>query len=669
MLAALALLWISLPAVLAQPPFQSTLEGPTVPWTDRGFDNDSAQFQFAIVSDRTGGMRPGVFEKAVEKLNLLHPEFVMSVGDLIDGYIEDTAAIRSQWAEWDSIVAPLDSRFFALPGNHDVSNDVMRDSWMDRYGRAYYHFLYKDVLFLAFDTNDGDDVMFGREQLDYFLQVIRDHPTARWTLLFMHHPIWNYREFNGFDEIEAALRNRPYTVFAGHTHRYFKTQRQDRNYYILGSTGGGSLLRGPRFGEFDHVSWVTMTKDGPEVAHLQLQGILDGDVLHPGNAALASSLLKAANFPVQLLRAADKRAKAVFSVSHRPADAPPLDEVEVPDGAGRSAGPDRSTALAPIFLDGQFFHHHELTPTPTHFEHKITAGQTLQFEVSLRVDGQFDPETADDLELSWRLRADGPFLEPAYALQGMTVIPADDTPVELSFSDMDVFVDSLPVTLSTPFPDLQIHYTTDGSIPTFQSKRYDGPFTLYGTSTVTARYFDTLGQFSSGTVRKEFRKVLPHDNRKIRPGRLAPGLDFTYFELEAADSIPPYDEMIPERRGTTTHFDLPRLAGQRPDHYGFRFEGFVEIPKDGIYTFFTRSDDGSILYVDSVKVVDNDGSHDTRTRFGNIALRKGFHPIRIDYFEDFLGQQLEVGYRSDTPDSERTVLDAGDFFHFRRQNK
>ncbi len=655
-----ATLLAALPALQAQYPFQSTLEGPTLPWTDRNFDNDTSQFQFAIVSDRTGGMRPGVFEKAVEKLNLLHPEFVMSVGDLIDGYTKDTAVIRGQWTEWDSILERLDVRFFALPGNHDVSNDVMRDIWFQRYGRAYYHFLYKDVLFLALDSNDGDGVQFSREQLDYFQTVIRNHPDVRWTLLFMHHPIWNYREFNGFAEIEAALRDRPYTVFAGHTHRYFKTQRQGRNYFILGSTGGGSPLRGPRFGEFDHVSWVTMTQEGPEIAHLQLQGILDGDVLHPGNAALSASLLSAARFSTQLLKGPDNRDKVVFSVRHNPATAPPLDEVEL-DG-DEDQRPDSGASAAPIFLKGQFYHHHEVAPSPTRFEWEIAAGETLTFSVDLQVDDSFDPDTSDDLELAWRLHADGPFLEPPYVLEGIATLPLDDTPNQLIFSEMDVFLDSLQVTISHPFPALSVHYTTDGSVPTARSKRYDGPVTLRASTTLTARYFDADGNYASGSVSKEFRKVIPFDSRPIRSGKLAKGLDFQYFEFGDADSIPSYDRLAPVRKGTTTHFDLAELAGERLDHYGFRFEGYVEIPRDGIYTFFTRSDDGSNLYVGGVKVVDNDGSHGARTRSGNIALRKGFHPVRIDYFEDFLGQELEVGYRSDVPGSERTILGAGDFF-------
>src|SRR5262245_50556126 len=54
------------------------------PWTSLTPNVAGDQFQFAIVSDRTGGHRQGVFSKAVQQVNLLQPAFVMSVGDLIE---------------------------------------------------------------------------------------------------------------------------------------------------------------------------------------------------------------------------------------------------------------------------------------------------------------------------------------------------------------------------------------------------------------------------------------------------------------------------------------------------------------------------------------------------------------------------------------------------------
>src|SRR5262245_18966304 len=59
------------------------------PWTSLAPYVAADQFQFAIVSDGTGGHRRGVFSKAVQQVNLMQPAFVMSVGDLIEGSREE----------------------------------------------------------------------------------------------------------------------------------------------------------------------------------------------------------------------------------------------------------------------------------------------------------------------------------------------------------------------------------------------------------------------------------------------------------------------------------------------------------------------------------------------------------------------------------------------------
>lgn len=72
------------------------------------FRNDPDVFQFAILADRTGGERPGVFTDAIRKLNLLQPEFVISVGDLIEGS-GDRNILDAEWDEFDSFVEALEN--------------------------------------------------------------------------------------------------------------------------------------------------------------------------------------------------------------------------------------------------------------------------------------------------------------------------------------------------------------------------------------------------------------------------------------------------------------------------------------------------------------------------------------------------------------------------------
>ncbi len=113
-------------------------DGPK-PWTGKPIVNDPDNFQFVIISDLHGGNRPGIFEKAVEKINLMDPEFVLYVGDLIEGST-DEYVVDKQWKAFEKLIAPLGMRFFFVPGNHDISNNMMTGKWEDRFGRSYYHF-------------------------------------------------------------------------------------------------------------------------------------------------------------------------------------------------------------------------------------------------------------------------------------------------------------------------------------------------------------------------------------------------------------------------------------------------------------------------------------------------------------------------------------------------
>src|SRR5258706_2583992 len=89
------------------------------PWSRLDFNNDPNHFQFVVVSDRTGGARPGVFEDGLRKINLLQPEFVMSVGDLIQGGTRDRLAIVSQWRPLQALEGPMVRSFFFASSNHD----------------------------------------------------------------------------------------------------------------------------------------------------------------------------------------------------------------------------------------------------------------------------------------------------------------------------------------------------------------------------------------------------------------------------------------------------------------------------------------------------------------------------------------------------------------------
>jgi hypothetical protein len=174
--------------------------------------------------------------------------------------------------------------FFYVPGNHDVANSVLQDDWRARFGRKFYHFTYKGVLFLVLNTDDPPGSGGRSEaQVAWARGVLEETKDARWTIVACHRPLWVQADLEKtrWDQVEKALAGRKYTVFVGHLHRYVKYVRQGMNYYQLATTGGGSKLRGTRYGEFDHITWVTMKPAGPVLANVMLDGILPENLVVP----------------------------------------------------------------------------------------------------------------------------------------------------------------------------------------------------------------------------------------------------------------------------------------------------------------------------------------------------------------------------------------------------
>jgi len=110
--------------------------------------------------------------------------------------------------------------------------------------------------------------------------------------------------------------------------------------------------------------------------------------------------------------------------------------------------------------------------------------------------------------------------------------------------------------------------------------------------------------------------------------------------------------------GTVSTFSLsPRL---RDDNFAFRYTGYVSVPTDGVYTFYTSSDDGSQLSIGSTLVVNNDGPHGTQERSGQIGLKAGLHAITVTFFEQGGDQVLNVSYAG--PNLTKTLIPAAALF-------
>jgi len=291
--------------------FRHAFTGEPTPWTSIDFDADPGRFTFAVHSDLASGERPGVFDIAIAQLNLLRPEFIMNIGDLIEGDTQDEAGLNAQWDAYDLRAMRARAPVFHTGGNHDLTGEVLQRVWEERYGRRYYHFVYKNVLFLVLDTEDntperireiyeirangirvldeqGEDAYretayfslpernagnITEAQSKYFTDVIAANPDVRWTFLFMHKAPWLRDDERNFAAIEDALSGRHYTVFHGHAHSYEYLERRGHDYIRLATTGGAQLAGEAR--AMDHVTLVTVDDRGVDIANLLLEGILD----------------------------------------------------------------------------------------------------------------------------------------------------------------------------------------------------------------------------------------------------------------------------------------------------------------------------------------------------------------------------------------------------------
>jgi hypothetical protein len=120
--------------------------------------------------------------------------------------------------------------------------------------------------------------------------------------------------------------------------------------------------------------------------------------------------------------------------------------------------------------------------------------------------------------------------------------------------------------------------------------------------------------------------------------------------------MPNFSSLRPDQETTLPNIDLSRYAGT--DAFGVVFKGLLRIDQTNDYVFQTISDDGSQLFIDGAKVVDNDGAHGPRAREGGVRLTAGYHPFELRFFENRGGETLQLNYKGGNIGSFTKVPDS-----------
>lgn len=103
-------------------------------------------------------------------------------------------------------------------------------------------------------------------------------------------------------------------------------------------------------------------------------------------------------------------------------------------------------------------------------------------------------------------------------------------------------------------------------------------------------------------------------------------------------------KLKPQASGLVPEIVMNVPQRKADDAFALRFTGAITFPKDGKYTLFLASDDGSRLYLDGKLLIDNDGLHGMVEKSATVDVTAGTRPLVVTYFDNGGGDGLEVAW-------------------------
>lgn len=237
-------------------------------------------FRFAVIGDRTGGAQPGIYEKVLAEVNLMDPDIILTVGDHIQGYNQDSITTNKQWDEYFGLLKDMKAKFYFTPGNHDMWDKISEINYKNRVALPYYSFDYKNTHFIILDVSRWEKYEeIPKEQINWLISDLEKNQDKDNIYVFLHKPFWFEAERdNKPDSLHMIFKKYGVdAVFNGHYHGYFAGQKDGILYTDMGSSGGTMSTENMELGYHYQFLWCTVKGHQLDVAVVNLGNIFDRD--------------------------------------------------------------------------------------------------------------------------------------------------------------------------------------------------------------------------------------------------------------------------------------------------------------------------------------------------------------------------------------------------------
>lgn len=255
-------------------------------------------FTFLVFGDRTGGPIKGVsiLADAVREANLLGPDFVINIGDMINGYNE-TPLWMEQMNEYKTIMSELLCPWFPVPGNHDlywrggtIPPKEHEEDYEKNFGPLWYAFEHKKCWFIVLCSDEGDPETGRKDfkkpasqkmsdaQFAWIQETLKKAAKAERIFVFLHHPRWRGGQYgDDWNKVHRSFveAGNVAAVFAGHIHYMDYDCRDGIEYFILATTGANQKGTIPAAGNLHEYHQVLVRKDRISVAAIPVGHLLD----------------------------------------------------------------------------------------------------------------------------------------------------------------------------------------------------------------------------------------------------------------------------------------------------------------------------------------------------------------------------------------------------------